>query len=117
LSFVLQHPGCAQQHAQRHRYSDAFRAFVIELRCNDSDMSLERFAKETRAPLGTLKDWLHAPAIEADPPPTEDNAVQDERATSGHLQTLLEQWRDWHGDFSAFCKHVRFHLRIPLVVV
>jgi hypothetical protein len=113
LSFVLQHPGCAQQHAQRHRYSDAFRAFVIELRCNDSDMSLERFAKETRAPLGTLKDWLHAPAIEADPPPTEDNAVQDERATSGHLQTLLEQWRDWHGDFSAFCKHVRFHLRIP----
>ena len=113
LSFVLRHPGCAQQHAQRHRYSDVFRAFVIELHRKYSDMSIERFANETQVPLGTVKDWLHAPAIEVEPPSSEDTAAQDDRATRGWVQTLLEQWRDWHGNFSSFCDHVRFNLRIP----
>jgi hypothetical protein len=32
LRFVMEHPGCVYGGAERRRYDDAFRSFVIELR-------------------------------------------------------------------------------------
>ena len=113
LCFVMQHPGSVYQKAQRRRYSDAFRRFILELREQHRQVSLEVFASAAQIPPGTLKDWLRGGSKDTDAPATKATAAKTDPVTSGQIQTLIEQWRLWKGDFSAFCKHVRFNLRIP----
>jgi hypothetical protein len=49
------------------------------------------------------------------PPSTSDEPAADNASSvnATHLETILAQWRTWRGDFSAFCSHLRRHLRLP----
>jgi len=58
ISYMAAHPGCVYGGAARRRYSDAFRAFVIELRERHPDVATELFAAAVVIPVGTIKDWL-----------------------------------------------------------
>jgi hypothetical protein len=60
MAFVSNHPGCIYGSADRHRYTDAFRHFVIELREQHADMDLKLFADAVMIRLGTLEGWLGA---------------------------------------------------------
>jgi len=113
LSFVMQHPGSVSQHAQRQRYSDAFRCFILELCELHRHVSLEAFAGAAKVPLGTLKDWLRGGRGDTDAPADRATVTSTDPVTSGQVQTILEQWRLWEGNLSAFCKHVSYNLRIP----
>jgi hypothetical protein len=113
LGFVMQHPGSVSQHAQRRRYSDGFRCFILELCDLHRHVSLEAFSSAAKVPLGTLKDWLRGGSKDIDAPAARSTAASTDPATTGRVQTILEQWRLWEGDLSAFCKHVSFNLRIP----
>lgn len=113
LRFVMQHPGCVHQRAQRQCYSDGFRAFLLELRQKNQQMTIEAFAQAAQVPLGTLKDWLRGGSDDIEAPPSQATAARTDPVTTGRLETILEQWRGWKGDFGAFCDHVRFNLRIP----
>ncbi len=112
LSFVMQHPGSVYQHAQRNRYSDGFRCFILELCELHRQVSLEAFARAVKVPLGTLKDWLRGGRKDTDAPGARATAAKTDPVTTGEVQTVIEQWRLWEGDFSTFCKHVRSNLRI-----
>lgn len=113
LRFVMQNPGCVHRRARRQCYSDVFRAFLLELFEKHPKMPIEAFAQATEVPLGTLKDWLRGGSAETDPTPSKATAVSNDPVTTGRLETILEQWRSWKGDFVSFCDHVRFNLRIP----
>jgi len=113
LSFVMQHPGSVYQNGQRRRYSDGFRCFILELCDLHRQVSLEAFAGAVQVPLGTLKDWQRGGRKDTDDPAAKATAVSTDPVTTGQVQTLIEQWRRWEGDFSAFCKHVKFNTRIP----
>lgn len=112
LGFVMQHPGSVTLHAQRRRYSDAFRCFILELCELHRHVSLEDFADAAKVPLGTLKDWLRGGRRDTDGH-AKATAASTDPVTASRVQTILEQWRLWEGDLSAFCKHVSFNLRIP----
>jgi hypothetical protein len=113
LRFVMQHPGCVHQRARRQRYSDSFRAFLLELHEKNKQMRLESFAQTAQVPLGTMKDWLRGGHTDTDTPTPQATAVTTDPATAGRIETILEQWRSWKGDFVAFCDHISFNLRIP----
>ncbi len=113
LCFVMQHPGCVHQRARRQRYSDAFRAFLLELCQKNSQMPIEAFALAAEVPLGTLKDWLRGGRDDTETPVPQSTVASGDPAASVKVETILEQWRSWKGDFVAFCDHVSFNLRIP----
>jgi hypothetical protein len=65
-------------------------------------------------PLGTLKDWLRAPASRTPEDPDERTAPHGEPAAHGPwIQTVLTAWRQWDGSFVDFCEHVRRDLHVP----
>lgn len=113
LRFVMRHPGCVHQRAQRQRYSDGFRAFLLKLFEKYPKMPIKSFAQAAGVPLGTIKDWLRGGSADTDPTPSKATVVSNDPVTTGRLETILEQWRGWKGDFGTFCDHVRFNLRIP----
>ena len=113
LDFLMQHPGCAQQHGQRRHYSGGFRGFILELRERHQTVPVEAFAAAARVPPGTLKDWLRGGQKDTDPAAPRSTAASADPATSTQVQTVIAQWRAWKGTFSAFCDHVRQNLRIP----
>ena len=109
LDYVTKHPGCVHGHARRQRYSGPFCRFILELCEKNRAIPLEAFASASRVPLGTLKGWLRGGrqhVEDAASPP-------DDLATSGRIETILDQWRRWAGTFGDFCEHVSFNLRIP----
>jgi hypothetical protein len=122
--FVMDHPGCVYGGAERRRYDDAFRHFIIDLYARHADFGVDAFARAALVPVGTLKDWLGAgnPPGEsatdttAAAPPTSD---QEERpsasgsATSTQIETVLSAWKTWSGSFIGFCDHVQQQWRIP----
>ena len=114
LDFVLRHPGCVDRGAERHRYSDVFRRFVIEQRERNAAMDLDVFAEAVSVPLGTLKAWLADPRSPATPASTTPATASAPGAIDAlHVQTVLDAWRRWEGDFRPFCEHVRNHLLVP----
>jgi len=114
LGFVIEHPGCVYKRAERTRYSDSFRRFILELCERERQIPLEDFAAGTRIPLGTLKDWLRGGRMAADEPANAAAArTPSEAATTSRVETILAQWRGWAGSFIAFCNHVSYDLRIP----
>jgi len=115
LSFVAEHPGCIYKRAERMRYSDSFRHFILELCEREQQIPLEDFTTSVRVPLGTLKDWLRGGRKDADEPSEPNDPVRTEPdpATSTRIETILDEWHRWEGSFCAFCKHVSLNLRIP----
>ena len=114
LDFVLDHPGCVCKRAERMRYGDSFRHFVLELCERERQIPLEDLATGTRVPLGTLKDWLRGGRSAVDSPAEADSTfARKEDSTSSRVETLLTEWRHWEGSFTAFCHHVSYDLRIP----
>lgn len=127
LAYVMQHPGAVDRGAERQRYSDDFRRFVVELRGNHETLSVDAFADAAEVPLGTLKDWLrvldgvNAPeAQDASLEPLGGPEAAGTASTSGtsdveslRVQTVLEAWTRWSGSFVDFCKHVQRDLRVP----
>ncbi len=122
LAYVMRHPGAVDQGAQRQRYSDGFRRFVVELRGSHETLSVDAFAEAAEVPLGTLKDWLSASARapQASPDPLVDDKVATTASSSNasdaealHVQTVLEAWTRWSGGFVDFCQHVQRDLHVP----
>jgi hypothetical protein len=115
LAFVMDHSGCVSGGDDRRRYSDGFRHRILELREEYQDLGLEDFAEAVRVPLGTLNDWLRAgtpPRDHATKEPLPQADQHADEARFAKIQTVLEAWRSWCGDFTSFCEHVRVHLRL-----
>ena len=118
LAYVMAHPGCVNHGAERNRYSDGFRCFVLELHEQHPSIALDVFASAVGMPLGTLKDWLRHPlrADDANDEPqelTEPTAPVAYDATGLHIQTVVDAWSRWSGGFVDFCEHVRRDLHVP----
>jgi hypothetical protein len=117
LRYVLRHPGCANAHSDRQRYSDGFRRFVLDLREQHQAIELEAFAARAEVPVGTLKSWLSIPPASAAALDTEHvqppESIEPESATGRQIETVLAAWTMWRGSFSDFCAHVRHELRVP----
>lgn len=122
LAYVMRHPGCVDRGAERQRYADGFRRFVIDLQATHASVDLESFARSVAVPLGTLKDWLRHPQsapIPEIPIPTEIPETQEapapprDNVESTHIQTVLDAWSRWKGTFVDFCEHVRRDLHVP----
>jgi hypothetical protein len=114
LAYVMAHPGCVDRGAERQRYADAFRRFIVELQATHASIELEPFAQAVAVPLGTLKDWLRHPQSERiaeAQAPTAATSSPDVEVS--HIQTVLDAWSRWKGSFIDFCEHVRRDLHVP----
>lgn len=105
LRFVMSHPGCVHTGAERARYGEQFRLFVLELRDRHQDMALSAFADAIHVPLGTIEDWRRAPAPDVTEHAPEAPPEQDGK--HAQMETVLVAYRAWSGDFTSFCEHVR----------
>jgi hypothetical protein len=116
LRFVMAHPGCVRTEGERMQYAQAWRSFVIALAERHSEVSPTELADALCMPLGTLEDWLRAPAAlePVDPASVEPGEERERDAKLAQVETVLDAWRAWRGDFSAFCEHVRRDLGIEL---
>jgi hypothetical protein len=113
LAYVMRHPGCVHKDSVRQQYSDGFRHFILEQHPRHTALALEVFADAVLVPLGTLKDWLRvAPAAPSSTPPSPAPPPSSATETL-HIQTVLDAWSRWHGDFGDFCDHVRRDLHVP----
>jgi hypothetical protein len=119
MTFVMGHPGCVYGGAERRRYDDTFRRFVLDLREQHPDVDLEYFAEAIRVPLGTVKEWLGRRPESGTGEPGEDTSMQDANADdastasqSAQIQIVLSSWKTWRGSFGDFCLHVRDQQRI-----
>jgi hypothetical protein len=110
LEFILATPGCAHRATHRTRYSAGFRRFIIELRTKHESLALSDFAQATQVPLGTLEQWL----TRAKPPASSEphSSIAPFPETIPQIETVIHAWRNWKGDFTTFCHHVKKHLRI-----
>jgi len=125
LRFVMDHPGCVSRRGtERQRYSDDFREFLLGMWEKEKvNMDLATFARSTEVPLGTFKDWVrlarprNAEEASAENQTStfvnEPGAQEETSAKAAQLETILAEWKQWHGDFIAFCDHLKKHLRIP----
>ena len=125
LRFVMNHPGCVSRRGtERQRYSDDFRDFLLGMWEKEKvNMDLATFTRATEVPLGTFKDWVRlARPCNAEEPGAENQtntfvnepgAQEETSAKAAQLETILAEWKHWHGDFIAFCDHLKKHLRIP----
>lgn len=119
LGYVMSHPGCVDR-GRRQSYSQGFRRFVLDLCTKHPDVAVETMAAAIVIPLGTLKDWLRAPAFtpsaatEDEPAsePIPDAATVDDAVDVLRFKSVIEAWRRWCGSFREFCEHVRRDLRI-----
>jgi hypothetical protein len=115
MTFVMDHPGCVYGGAERRRYDDTFRRFVLDLREQHPDVDLDPFADAIRVPLGTLKEWLGRGQESGTGERGEDTSMQDDASTtsqSAQIQIVLSSWRTWRGSFGDFCAHLRDQQRI-----
>jgi len=114
LAYVMKHPGCIDQGAERQSYADGFRRFVIELRAQHTGLEIEAFADAACVPHGTLKDWLREPRSESEVPPEDAPvATPPPSVEMLHVQTVLDAWPRWSGSFLDFCRHVQRDLHVP----
>jgi hypothetical protein len=118
MTFVMDHPGCVHGRAERRRYDDTFRRFVLDLREQHAGLDLDHFAAAIRVPLGTMKEWLGGGTDTGTGEPGEDAPVKDDKddasttSQSAEIQTVLSCWKTWRGSFGDFCLHVRDQQRI-----
>jgi hypothetical protein len=110
FAYVTRHPGCINHAETRHWYSDGFRRFAVELCRAHAELDVEEVAHAILVPLGTLKDWLRAPAS---PEESDDEPVAPPETFTREIQLILCAWRRWSGTFLDFCEHVRSDLGVP----
>jgi hypothetical protein len=116
-TFLMDHPSCVGGGAERRRYTDAFRHFVLELREKHSDVEIEHFAEALMVPLGTLKEWLGAGLGNTARVGAPDIADDDTDAPvttppNAEIQVVLSSWETWRGTFRGFCNHLREEQRV-----
>jgi len=116
-TFLMDHPGCVHGGDARHRYTDSFRHFVLDLRAQHADVDLEHFADAIMIPLGTLKTWLDAgedesPDDGAHGEAGSDADVASTTKASPEIQVVLSSWETWRGNFGDFCKNLRQEQRV-----
>jgi hypothetical protein len=115
LRFVMAHPGCVRTKDERMQYAQAWRSFVIAMAERHAEIPPSELADALCMPLGTLEDWLRAPAVEpVEPASIEPGEDREREAKLAQVEAVLDAWRTWRGNFSAFCEHVRRDLRIDL---
>jgi hypothetical protein len=116
LRFVMAHPGCVHTERERMQYAQPFRDFVLGTVERHPEVSPTELADALCMPLGTLEDWLRSPtALEpVDLASVEPDAERERDAKLAQIETVLDAWRTWRGNFSAFCEHVRRDLRLEL---
>lgn len=111
--FLFDHPGAVGGTAERRRYSDRFRLFVLDQWDAHRDIGPEALAEAVGVPLPTLEDWLRGDRPHVEAP---DNLATVPEPAPARIQTVLDGWDRWadkQRGFRAFCEHVWFHLRIP----
>lgn len=114
LNVLIAHPGAVTVCGGRRRYSDAFRARVLELVDEYPALRRPAVAEAAGVPAATLEDWwseraqLAAPRPEPEPEPPPQDVVTETR-----IAAVLHLWRGWRGSFSAFAEAVRRELHIP----
>lgn len=114
LAYVMDHPGCVDRGAERNRYAESFRRFVVGLRAQHDALELDAFAHAVGVPLGTLKDWLRSPPVPSEATAEASSPTPSTAAFSlPHVQTVLDAWSRWQGSFLDFCEHVRRDLHVP----
>ncbi len=106
--FLFNHPGCVSAGPQRKEYSQRFHLFVLEL-CEHTTLPYEVVAEEAGVPLGTLKDWMCGERPQVQP----SNLTSACGPSASRIQTVLDAWPRWDGDFKDFVAHVQFDLRVP----
>lgn len=119
LGYVMSHPGCVDR-GRRQSYSQGFRRFVLDLCAKHPEVAVETMADAIAVPLGTLKDWLRAPAVvpvtataeQATSAPSADAPTVDDGVDLLRFKSVIEAWRRWCGSFRDFCKHVQRDLHI-----
>ncbi|MFC1612006.1 hypothetical protein ACFL6C_13675 [Myxococcota bacterium] len=112
LEYVWRHPGCVVAGDDRRSYSVDFRQFILEFLAAHRDITVEGFANASTIPLGTIKDWLRG-GTQGLQPVEQKKATFDLGARGPQLETVLAEWSQWKGPFTAFCDHVQLHCRIP----
>jgi hypothetical protein len=115
LRFVMAQPGCVRTESERMQYAPAWRSFVIAMAERHAEVQPSELADALCMPLGTLEDWLRSPALEpVGPVSIEPDEERERGAKLAQIETVLDAWRAWRGDFSAFCEHVRRDRRLDL---
>jgi hypothetical protein len=112
LRFLMSHPGCVRLERERMRYADSWRRFAIALHERYAEAPLPELAEALCMPLGTLEDWLRTPLVE--PLEAESEVDRERDAKLAQVGAVLDAWRAWSGDFTAFCEHVRRDLRVEI---
>jgi hypothetical protein len=114
VTFLFDNPGAVSGGPSRRVYTEAFRCFALDRWEEHRELGPAALAEALCVPLPTLKDWLQGERPQVAPPETLATARSPAPA---QLQTVLDAWERWadkRRGFTAFCKHVWFHLRIPL---
>jgi hypothetical protein len=117
LDFLYSNPGAVSGGDKRRRYQDAFRRFVLELRVKYPDVALADFANAVRVPEETLQGWLRADGGAAVEDPTtgagrRNTLAFDDEPKRRSVEQVLAAYKEWSGDFSSFCEHVRRNLLV-----
>ena len=121
--FLMEHPGAVAERGSRNRYSEIFRRFVLGFFAPDglaADLTIEQAAEAVGVPLGSLKDWLRGRQVGDEAgnddklEPQQATGEQDDCELTSHpeIATIIAEYRQWHGDFSSFCDHLRVQLRL-----
>lgn len=111
LGYVYRHPGCVVSRHDRNRYSDGFRHFVLELLERDG-ITADMLSGAGHIPQGTLKDWLQGGKRDVD----HDERDNPPSLHGPMIETVLDEWSRWKGDFVPFCEHVKRHCHVPFGV-
>ena len=95
LKYLQEHPGAMIPKPQKHRYSDGFRRFVVDLYEQHRDqVSLTAFADTVGLPFDTVRSWLRNRPDEAEQ--TTDTHDRD-AARRGVIAMVIACARVWHG--------------------
>jgi hypothetical protein len=112
IGYLIARPGCVTTGGSRHRYSDNYRRFVLDLAEQRGELDLGIFAEAVAVPLPTLHDWLRGGPLEHEEQPPDDETIAAQDAADARIETILHEWELWTGPFIPFCDHLRDHHRI-----
>jgi hypothetical protein len=112
LAYVTSNPGCTHGDENRRRYSETMRRFVLGLRDSHSSLDLKSFAEAVMIPAATLADWIRGERTAVITPPPASPAPTMS-STIPRVESILDAWSRWNGDFGPFCSNVQVNLQIP----
>jgi len=140
FDYTTRCPGAISIKNKRHRYSEGYRRFVVELAGPGGlaeNLSVADLSRATRVPEGTLKNWLSpkldpgggGPSHDQGPDSGRTSEVPEEQQPERsqdqqsekvsetvrdvHLRQLFALWTEWRGTFVDFCRMVAREYRLP----